>query len=842
MVFKKYSIHLVILVVLLIMSSAPEGFSQEDTLQHTAVLRDTIKLNESAVEDPVVYSAKDSIYSDLKKRQVHLFNEAMVDNGTVKIKAGYILIDLDKNEVYASYIYDADSNKIQRPVFTDGSEEIEAASIRYNFDTKKGYIEEVAIQQDENHLYMAVAKRHSDEQIHFLRGRFTTCDLEEPHYHFQLSKAVMIPNKRIVSGPMNLWVRGVPTPVGLPFIIIPQVDEDKTKGLIFPQIAPISPYGFGFQDLGYYWPINDRIQTTFFGSLYSRGTWGIRNNTEYLVRYRFGGKIDLNFQQFNKGFPTNQRLNKFSINWTHLTDPKSSPYWRFNSSVMFMSDNNSKNNLDPTNPTYFNNTFNSDINLMRMFPGKPITAGLKLGLKQNSTSKNISLTAPVLNVNVTRVLPFKNLFTKQNALSRIGVTYSFEGQNRSTFADTLLSAGDFTRIGEQFKNGIDQKMTLQTTISLFRNTVKVTPSINYENRMNFQQIRKELDTSGAVVNIDTAMFGSTHFLNFSAQATTVVYSYYRFVGKKQPLLRHVMTPTISFQYKPVLNRMHTDPNGNAYSYFQSSLYSSGTERSQALLNFGLNNTFELKHKSDKDTITGFKKVRLIDALSISGSYDLLKDAMNLSDFRISMRVSPASWLNVVINSTFSPYGWDSNTGVQDSEYAVKSNGKLGRFTANSFATTLTLTSKESREKLQSQVSQIEKNWNADYEYFLLHPEHAVNFTIPWKVSFSHVYSLNLNSDTTTYINQRWNQLQTVMINGDLSITKRWKLVSAINVDIKESMVTNARFSLTRDMHCWALAFTWTPIGGNKSFLFTIRSTSTLFQDAKIQLKKPPAFL
>lgn len=826
------------------MYPAAPAFSQEDSIPVQFAKKDTLVLDESALENTVYYSAKDSIYTDLRKRQIHLYNEATIDDGEVKMKAGYILIDLNKNEVYATHVYDADSAKTQRPVFTDGAEEIVASSIRYNFDTEKGYIEELAVKQDENFLYMEVAKLQSNDDIHFLRGRFTTCDLEEPHFHFQLSRAILIPEKRIVSGPMNLWVRGVPTPLGLPFIVIPQVDEDKTQGLIFPQIVPLSQLGFGIQDLGYYIPINDRFQTTFFASIYSRGSWGVRNSTDYAKRYKHRGRVDANFQQFNNGFPTNDRLNKLSLNWTHATDPKSSPYWQFNSSVNFLSDNSSKTNLDPQNEGYFNNSFNSDINLARNFPGKPLTAGMKVSLRQNSLSKNISLTAPVLTLNMTRVFPFKRFIKGQNALSCLGITYSFEGQNRSTFGDTSLAQGDFQRIGDQFQNGMLQKITVQTTMGLFKNRVKITPSVSYENRINFQQIRKEIDPSTQLVVVDTlSEFGMSNRLIFTAQATTAIYSYYRFLGKRQTIMRHVLTPTISFQYKPLLDRAFNDQSGTiTYSPFERSLYSTTPDKSQALINFGINNTFELKQKSDKDTITGFKKTRLIDALTINSSYDLLKDSMNFSDFRANLRISPATWINLVVGSNFRPYGWNPETGQDTSAYALRSNGKLGRFTSTNFTTTLVLATRESREKMKDQLNYIEKNWNSDYEYFLLHPESAINFAIPWKVTLSHVYTINVNIDTASFSNQRWSQLQTLTTQGDVSITKRWKVTGTINMDLKTAMVTNARFGLTRDMHCWALAFNWTPIGGNKSFLFTLRATSSLFQDAKIQFKKPPEFL
>ncbi len=812
---------------------------------------DTLYMDDSAIEQPVIYSAKDSIYMDVKNQQVHLFNEAKVDNGEIKLKAGYILIDLAKNEVYARYSYDEDSNRVQLPEFSDGKDVMNASAIRYNTETKKGYIEEVAIKQDENYLYMEIAKRHTNEEIHFLRGRFTTCDLPDPHYHFQLSRAVMVPEKRIVSGPMNLWIKGVPTPLGLPFIVIPQ-SEDRTSGFVFPQIVPTSQYGFGLQDLGYYIPFNDRLQTTIYGSLYSRGTWGLRNLTEYAKRYKFRGDLDFGFQQFRSGFPTNTNRNKLNIQWNHRQDTKASPYWNFSSNVNFVSDNTTKNDLDPLNEQYFNNTLYSDINLNRYFPGKPITAGMKISLRQNSLSKNISLTSPSVNVNVTRFFPFKNVVSGTGAMkdviSRIGISYNFEGINKSEFGDSLLSRGDFAGIGNQYMNGMNQTMTLQTTAGFFKNTWKLTPSVNYGNRMNFQQVRKSYDAvNNTTITDTTGEFGMAHSLSMNAQVTTALYSYYKFIGKRQTLLRHVLTPSFGFSYVPALNKLITDSVGVnmapvTYSPFERSAYTSGVVNDQALLTFGFNNTFELKRKSDKDTITGFKKTRIIDALSFNGSYDLLKDSMNLSDIRINLRISPVQWLNFVASSSFSPYNWVDSTGATLGDYAINGNGRLGRFITNSLSTTLTITSKQSREKLANTIQDIETNWNADYEYFMLYPERVVNFDIPWKATLSHVYTINANRNISTFNPDRWTQVQTLVLDGDLSFTKRWKVVGNISFDLKEKRATNARFALTRDMHCWALSFNWVPIGGNKSFLFSIRSTSQLFKDAKIDIRKPPIFL
>lgn len=839
---KKCSIYQFIILFLLIIASSNHVFAQAG---------DTLKVNGSDFDKPVKYNADDSLYFDIRNNVVYLYGNAKVDDGEVSLTAGYIVMDMKKNEVTAMYRLDADSTEVEYPVFSDGAEEVKARKIRFNFKTEKAYIEEVAIKQDENFLYMGQAKRHSNEHIHFRKGRFTTCNQEDPHYHFQLTKAVLIPEKRIVSGPMNLWVKGVPTPLGLPFSIIPQM-KDKTHGILFPELVPVSQYGFGFNELGYYFPVNDRFQTTVFASLYSRGSWGLRNQSDYAKIYKFRGSLNVGFQQFRTGFPDTTATSKLSINWVHVSDRKSSPYWNFSSNVQFISDNNAKNNLDPLNPNYFNNSFNSDINLNRYFPGKPVTAGLKLSLRQNSQTQNISLASPVANVNVSRFFPLKKLFKSSKGwrglFTGLGVTYTFEGQNKALFKDTLLSQGYYDRIGEQFQQGTNQRITLQTTGGLFQNIVKITPSLNYGNKLNFQQVVKSYDALNNTTLTDTIQkIGVAHDLSFNLQMTTALYSYYRIIGKRKTLMRHVLTPSLSYSYIPNINPLITDNIGIdmasvTYSPFERSLYSSAATNDQSLVNFGVNNTFELKRRSDKDTVSGFKKIRIIDLLSAAGSYDLLKDSMNLSPIRLNLRISPINWINFVATSTFSAYDWNDATGASIAEYALAGRGKLGRFISSDFATTLTLTSKEGRKELNDVLDKIPEYWNADYDYFMLHPEQLLNFNIPWKITLSHVYTVNANTAITPLNPDRYTNLQTLMFSGDVSFTHRWKLSSTMNLDLKTLDITNGRFSLNRDMHCWALAFHWTPIGGNKSFLFSIRSTSALFQDAKIELRKPPAFL
>lgn len=837
--FKKRSVNQLIFYSLLIMLNSFFGYSQKDTIYTT----------DHSIENIIKASAKDSMVHDQKGKILHLYGDAVIFYEEITLSADYLMVDFNKNEVYAAYSYDKDSNRVGLPKFTDGTEEILASKIRYNFDSKKGYIQELKLKQDENYLYMEVAKRHANEEIHFKKGRFTTCDLEEPHYHFQLSKAILIPKKRIVSGPMNLWIKGIPTPIGLPFMFIPQKKIEKQKhGFIFPQYSLQSPYGMGFQNLGYFIPINDSLQTTLYADLYTRGTWGVKNQTSYKIKYRFQGDLNVGFQYLKRGFLDTLPVKKITFIWSHRQDSKANPLWIFSSSVNFTSDNNPKANLDPLNQNYFQNSLNSDINVGRNFPGKPITMGMKVSARQNSFSKNFAVTAPVFNLNVTRFSPFAKL--KRDKLSakkwyeQIVMTYNFEAQNKSTFQDSLVKQQRYDLIGQSFFNGINQNSTLQSTISLFKNTWKFNPSVTYTNKINFQQIEKSYNATLNTTNIDTLRkAGMSQNLSMNAQLSTVLYSYYRFVGKNKPLLRHILTPSFGFRYTPLLNKVIKDSVGVdkallTYSPFEQSVYAESATSKSAFLSFGFNNTFELKRKSEKDTLTGFKKTKLIDALSFNASYDLLKDTMRLSLISSSLRISPVDFINIVASSNFSPYNWDDSTNQDISEYLWSSHRKLLRIISTSLNTSFVLTSKKSRDKINQNSDKINENWNADFQYFALHPDQWVDFEIPWKFTFTHIFDVS-RTNNPLIVNRQFNQTQTISINGDISITKRWKLLADTYFDIKTQKVINSRLTLTRNMHCWNLAFFWTPIGLNQSFLFRINANSSLFQDAKIELKKPP---
>ncbi|MGB0934142.1 MAG: putative LPS assembly protein LptD [Lishizhenia sp.] len=812
---------------------------------------------DNSLESPVTYSCRDSIYANLQTKIVFLYGAALVQYDGIELTADYIEMDLEKKTVTATYTTNEKGERVGIPKFKEGAEELTAASLKYNFETEKAYIKELDTKQEENYLHMETAKRQANGNMHFVKGRFTTCDLDDPHFHFQLSKAVLVPEKRIVTGPVNLWVRGVPTPLGLPFSFIPTSNDQKKTGILFPQVVPFSNWGFGLQDLGYYFPIkkSENIQTTLYGSLYSRGTFGIRNATQYKKLYKYNGQLNIGFNHFKSPFPSKNVLQKFTVNWSHRQEAKANPYWKFNSQVNFISDNNQITNLDAINDNILNNSFNSDINVVRNFPSKPFTLGLKTSLKQNSQSKNIDFELPTFTFNVQRFYPFKPL--RRNPVGgakfyeKIGATYNLEAKNRVIFADSLLANRDFESIQNQFKNGFTQRFMLTTALPIFKSRATITPSFDYATRGNFQATRKLYNANTGQI-LDTLVnnqFGLVHNTSVKLALTSQLYAYYQFIGKNKTKMRHVMTPNVSVSYAPNLDltrsQNFTINNTDSlvtYRPYANSLYADGLDGEQFLINYNLNNTFEIKRKNKRDTTEEFSKTRIIDALSFSGNYNFLKESFQFSDLRTALRSTPFPSLSIVASGNFNFYGWNEQNGTSIETFALKENGVLGRFMNTQITTTYTIANKKSKERIAQNSEKIDPNWEADYNYYRMNPHEILDFEIPWKISISHNWFSTINRDSTLFNDRNRNHTQTINIVADANFSKRWKIGINSNYDIVNQNLGQTRITLDRNMHCWQLGFSWGAAGINQNFLLRLNATSALFKDAKLEFRKPPEFL
>ncbi|MBQ2351225.1 MAG: LPS-assembly protein LptD, partial [Bacteroidales bacterium] len=317
---------------------------------------------------PVYYNSDDSLLNDMKNRKAFLYGNAVVKYEDMTINAAFIEVDLDKKEVYAYGRTDGDSI-VGKPEFNQGDETFVADTIRYNFNSKKGIIKNVTTVYDGADLIGGKTKLHENKHIHMTHGKFTTCDLPDPHFYFNLSKAIVIPDDKIISGPANLVVEDVPTPIGIPFGFFPN-KKGGTSGIIIPEFGDEENRGFFLRNGGYYWAINDYVDLTVLGDIYSKGSWGAGMIMNYKLRYKFNGSLSFKYNRnlFGyRGLSNFSASNQYALRWKFTQDSKANPNSTFSADVNMSSTDYDKYNSYNVN-NYMTSTKQSSVSYSYVFP------------------------------------------------------------------------------------------------------------------------------------------------------------------------------------------------------------------------------------------------------------------------------------------------------------------------------------------------------------------------------------------------------------------------------------------------------------------------------------------
>lgn len=809
--------------------------------------QETGSQNLNGLNSPVHYQANDSIVADIPDQVVRLYGSAEVNFEDITLNAELIEIDMEKNEVVATYGLDSVGNPIGKPVFSSGGESSTCEYMKYNFETKKGFVKEVRMQQGEGYIHMSSSKVQPSEEIHFRDGKFTTCDKEEPHFHFNLSKAIVVPEKRIVTGPVYMEIFNVPTPLAAPFGFFPN-SETKKAGIIIPEIQTSQQYGFGLENLGYYIPLGDYWETYFYGSIFTSGSWAAENRTNYYKRYKYQGGLGIRFEQFRgKFYDSFDLLNKWTINWNHTQDPKAHPTLKFTSNINFVSDNTQQTSLDAINPNYFNNTFNSSINVTKRWKAGQFngTMGLQTSLQQNSQSGNYNLELPRYNLSVGRfdlgVLRKSKIGTKW--YEKINVTYNMNARNNIQAPDSIFTLGELDQLNDYTLNGVEHRTVIQSNLRLFGGRFTFTPSANYREYWNFQyEDRTWNEAESKVDTTERNQFLSARDLSFSGNLANNVFSYYKFHGPQETKFRHVASSSIGFTYTPDMNlyeEIQIDEEGNTgfYSPFNQSLYREGGRGASGVINFRVNNTLEMKRRNKRDTINNaFQTYKIVDAFTINGNYDLLKDSMNLSNISLAFRT--AKFLKVFsfqTSGSFSPYSWDNTTGEILSEYAWNGGQRIGRFRSAKGVINARF-GNNGRNSGSGSIMKKQKPGGADDD------QESNGYEIPWLLNLSYNISYTRLSSNNALGEpvDTFNLIQTVRANGNVNLNNKWKIDYVVNLDLQELEVPSFNIGIWRDLHCWETSLMYQQFGplfpevgiSNWSVLFKIGVKASMFQDIK----------
>ena len=783
------------------------------------------------LESEIKYHARDSIRFSVEDKKVYLYGEAQINYEEIELKAAYIEIDQETKEVYAEGIVDSTGKKIGMPEFKSGDQNFKANRMRYNFETEKGKILDVITQEGEGNIRGEKVKKTEENHYYIEDGGYTTCDADEPHYMIKAKKLKVIPNDKIVSGPAFLMFEGVYTPLVVPFGWFPN-KQGRKSGIIFPEYGESPTQGFFFRNMGYYFNLGDKMDLALTGDIYTRGSYGVKLVSNYKKRYKFNGYVELSHNSLRNSqpeFPDFSVQNNFFVKWRHQQDPKARPSTSFSANVNAGTATNFSNGLTTSTQDYLTNTFTSSIAFSKRWLGKPYTLNVNLSHSQNTQTNIVNVTLPQIAFNIQRIYPFKrkNQIGKQRWYEKIGISYSLRMENRVTTTDSTF----FTRgTLDKMRNGIIQSIPISTSFKAFK-YFTISPSVSYNERWFFQRLDRGWDNETQTAYSDTTYgFYTNRDVNASINMNTTVYGLVQFKKGWIRGIRHVFNPRVGFTYRPKLGENDEGYYGDnasfvSYSHDALSIYGRAPTNNTGAVTYGFGNTLEMKVRSKKDTITGFKKIKLLEALNVSGSYNIFADSLNLSDIRISGRTRILNRLGINFNMNLSPYAQDTNHRAIN-KWLVNETGQLTRLTTATVALTLNLNGKSKQADYNS-----DKGTDAELAQINAAKAAYIDFNIPWRLDISYNLTINNLASAANRI------IQTLQFQGDVSLTPKWKIGFSSGYDFVRNDLSYTSLSIYRDLHCWEFSMTWVPFGRQQMWSFDLKVKSRILQDLKLSRRK-----
>lgn len=846
-----------------------------DSLGMDTLAADTAKKKEP-LDAPVIYEASDSIVFT-KGGYAHLYGEGKVNYQNIELTSAVISMNMDSSTVYARGVADTTGVETGTPIFKDGETPYESKIMRYNFKTKKGFINNIVTQQGEGYVTSEEGKKGANDEIYMRHGKYTTCDNHEhPHFYLKLSMAKVRPKKNVVFGPAQLVVEDVPLPIAVPFGFFP-FNSSYSSGFIMPTYGDEMNRGFYLRDGGYYFAISDKMDLKVLGEIFTKGSWGLSAASNYTKRYKFSGSFNASYlvtKTGEKNMPDYSVSKDFRIQWSHRQDAKANPNSSFSASVNFATSSYDRSSLSSLyNPQqYSQNTKASSVSYSRNFPEIGLNISGAFNITQNTRDSSLSMTLPDVNISLNRIYPFKR---KKSAgderwYEKISLQYTGSITNSISTKDNLLFKTPLT----QWENGMQHKIPVSATFNLFK-YINIVPSFNYTERWYLRKVKQSYDpnsTSTDHVRRDTINgFNRVYDYNLALQMNTKLYGMYKplFMKSKEIQIRHVFTPTISYTYTPDFGKArygyydtytYTDENGEVrtveYSPYEGAVYGVPGKQMSQNISFSVDNNIEMKMKSDKDT-TGYKKISLIDQLGASLSYDVANKRW--SDLSMNLRLKFPNNYTFNMNASFATYAYqfDENGNVVVGDRTEWSYGRFGRFQGYSGSFSYTLNNdtfkklfgkkdenedknKKKKEDSEDEEEDTEESENQNNNSNMRKTEKAsldsdgyLAFKFPWSISLS--YSYSIREDRTKKINIKkmrypYSLTHSLNVSGNFKIGSRWNMTYSTGYDFTTKEMSMTTLNITRDLHCFNMSCGLV-FGPFTSYNFSIRANSSMLTDA-----------
>ncbi len=826
------------------------------------------------LDNVVEFQAKDSVIL-YGKNDARMYGDSKIKYGDIDLSAMNIQMDMNTSTVDAVGRLDSVGELEGKPIFKDPSGEYESKTMKYNFKSKKGFITDVITQQGEGYLTGGATKKMPNDEYYIQNGRYTTCDDHEcPHFYLQLTKGKVKPKKNIVTGPAYMVLAGVPLPIAVPFGYFP-FSTKYASGIIMPTFGEDYNRGFYLRDGGYYFAINDNVDMALTGEIYTRGSWGLTAQSTYNKRYKFSGNFNISFITTitgDKGEADYSKQKNFRVAWTHSQDAKANPNMTFSASVNFSTSGYTRNDLNSYyNSNFTENTKSSTVNMTYRFPNSKWSLSTTANISQRTADSTLTVSFPNITLTLAQIAPFKRkrAVGDEKWYEKIKLSYTGYLQNQLTANQDQFFKKSLVK---DWRNGMRHTLPVSATFNIFK-YINLTPSITLNDRMYTSKIRRMWDpASSAEVQDTTYNFYNVFDFSGAISFDTKVYGFFRpmkFLGDKVKMIRHVMTPTVSFSAAPDFSTpgwgyygtyAYSDPNGEIvrkkYSYFSHGIFGTAPQGKNGIVSFSLANNLEMKVKSDQDSI-GEKKISLIENFTVSQSYNFAADSMRWSNINTSILLRLMKNFNLNLNATWDVYTYKLNSAgnpVRVNTTRLEAGKGLGKLssTGTSFSYTLNNDTFKKKKKTdenskednpnpnlpkpeatkQDDEESTDKSKNTKKADYTLNPDGYAQWDFPWSLTFN--YSVNYSYGTFNKKKMEYNGrfTQNLSFSGNVRPTKNWSFNFSASYNFDTGKIAYMNCSISRDLHCFTMSASFVPVGPYKSYNFHIAVKSSLLSDLK----------
>ena len=761
-------------------------------------------------------------------------------------------------------------------MFKDGETPYETNTIRYNFKSKRGIISNVVSQQGEGYVTGNNAKKGKSDELYMKNGRYTTCDNHEhPHFYMQMTYAKVRPKKNVVTGPAYLVIEDVPLPLAVPFFFFP-FSSSYSSGFLMPTYMDDSSRGFGLTDGGYYFAISDKMDLKLRGDIFTKGSWALNVESNYVKRYKYSGLLQASYQVTktgDKGLPDYSETKDFKIVWSHRQDAKANPNSTFSASVNFATSSYERTNIGNlyNSQAMSQNTKTSSISYSRSFPDQHLTISATSNIAQTMADSSINMTLPDLNISLSTIYPFKRKkrVGEEKWYEKISVRYTGRFKNSIDTKDDKLFKSNLIK---DWENGMQHDIPVSATFTLFK-YFNLTPSVSYTERWYTRKVMKDWDDQQQrEVNTDT-IYGFYRVYNYSASLglNTKIYGMYKplFFPKKELQIRHVITPSVSISATPdfgserygyydsyIKNNKDGTRDTVSYSPYAGQMFGVPGQGRSGTISFSLSNNLEMKYKDKNDSI---RKISLIDELGANISYNTAAQVRPWSNLTLNLRLKLTKNYTFSMSSTFKTYGYkfDSKGNVVDNDRTEWSYGRFGIFQGygSSFSYTLNndtwkklkakFTGEDEEEDKKDENQQGEEgeeetgtglgNNKQKKQKAKVDADGYQVFSMPWSLNLN--YSFNISEDRSKAINRKtmrypYRYTHNLSASGNIKISNKWAISFNSGYDFEAKEIVQTAFNITRDLHCFSMSASLSPFGRWKYYNFTIRANASILQDLK----------